>query len=140
MSSCSSYPVDWVNELLGQCHVLETEFYSYDAEGEFHADGRPAVVILDLGVGEAWFHHGERHREDGPAVTKTLHKYGLIGQNYLEERWYWFGKLHRDDGPAVSDSDGNKEWWLDGMLLEKTGPASEDDAEVLGDLFDLYFQ
>ena len=30
---------------------------------------------------------------------------------------------HRTDGPAIEWSDGDKEWWLNGMLHRLNGPA-----------------
>ena len=56
---------------------------------------------------QAWWLHGKRHREDGPAVI------------YLDgyQAWYLHGQLHREDGPAVIWPDGSQEWWLDGVQV-----------------------
>lgn len=32
-------------------------------------------------------------------------------------------ELHREDGPAIEYSDGAQEWWLNGQLHRKGGPA-----------------
>ena len=53
---------------------------------------------------KCWFLNGNRHREDGPALTYS--------NGYKE--WFLNGKLHREDGPAVQYIDGTKKWHLEG--------------------------
>jgi hypothetical protein len=53
-----------------------------------------------------WYRHGERHRDDGPAVDSASGK-----------EWYRNDKLHRDDGPAVERADGTKEWFRNDQRL-----------------------
>jgi len=63
---------------------------------------------------ETWLINGQRHREgDLPAQTCNGDKY-----------WYKLGKLHRTQGPAVEDTDGGREWWLDGKKCTKAGHAA----------------
>ena len=33
--------------------------------------------------------------------------------------WYINGKIHREDGPAIEWSDGNKEWYINGVGADK---------------------
>ncbi len=62
-----------------------------------------------------WFHDGELHRDDGPAVE-------LVNGT---RRWYQNGQVHRLDGPAVEWDDGTKEWYQNGLLHRLDGPAVE---------------
>ena len=41
------------------------------------------------------------------------------------KQWFLNGKRHREDGPAVEWSDGTKEWYLNGNLHREDGPAVE---------------
>ena len=41
------------------------------------------------------------------------------------KEWYLNGKLHREDGPAIERPDGDKEWWLNHKLHREDGPAIE---------------
>jgi hypothetical protein len=51
-----------------------------------------------------------------------------VTKNYVA--WYLNGKLHRTDGPAIEHSDGDKEWYLNGIELteeefnERTNPCT----------------
>ena len=52
-----------------------------------------------------WFNKdGQRHREDGPAITWADG----------DKEWYQNGQLHRIDGPAIENADGRKEWYIMG--------------------------
>ena len=42
---------------------------------------------------------------------------------YGNKYWYFNGQLHRVDGPAIENSNGYKEWWLNGHRID--GPAIE---------------
>ena len=77
--------------------------YKYDAQGELHCDDGPAITN-DEGY-EAWYKHGLRHREDGPAIIDPYDG---------SQEWWFEGDLHREDGPAIEYEDGYKEWWLHG--------------------------
>ena len=78
------------------------------------------VTVDKLGTTQ-WYHNGQKHREDGPAVV-------MANGN---KEWWVNGKNHRLDGPAVVREDGNKEWWIDGVeyteseFLQITQPAKE---------------
>ena len=52
---------------------------------------------------------GDKHRTDGPAVTRAN---GDIA-------WYQDGKLHRTDGPAIIGEHGTECWALYGQLMTK---------------------
>lgn len=41
------------------------------------------------------------------------------------KEWRLNGELHREDGPAVEATDDHKEWWIDGKLHREDGPAIE---------------
>lgn len=87
----------------------------YYHDGQLHREDGPAVEYKDGSVLEWWI-HGYRHREDGPAVVKY---YGSV------QEWYIHGKRHREDGPAVEQSDGSYfEYYLNGMLHRLDGPAA----------------
>ncbi len=52
-------------------------------------------------------------------ITKKIDEYGdLIHLNELN-------LLHREDGPAVEYSNGEKEWYFNGLLHRVDGPALE---------------
>jgi len=58
----------------------------------------------------------------------TKEKYIVKINSHGTVRWYDFDnptRLHREDGPALEDSNGYKEWWLDGKLHREDGPAIE---------------
>jgi len=42
-----------------------------------------------------------------------------------DKEWFLNGKLHRKDGPAVEHANGDKAWWLNDMLHREDGPAIE---------------
>ena len=39
--------------------------------------------------------------------------------------WYLNGLLHRKDGPALEYANGDKLWYLNGLLHRENGPAVE---------------
>lgn len=41
------------------------------------------------------------------------------------KEWYLNGVLHREDGPAVEYANGTKQWLIDGRLHREDGPAIE---------------
>jgi hypothetical protein len=75
-----------------------TNVVHYDADGEYHHDGGPAVEST---TGEKyWYQHGKLHREDGPAASSTK---GI-------KEWWYMGLRHRIDGPAIEPQPGEKAW------------------------------
>ena len=62
-----------------------------------------------------WSLHGERHREDGPAIEFANGS----------KQWFLYGKRHREDGPAIECASGYKEWRIHGKLHREDGPAMD---------------
>ncbi len=79
----------------------------YDADGQIHRDGGPAVEYPDGGA--EWWQSGQLHRDDGPAVETPT--------GYRE--WWQHGDLHRDGGPAVEHADGTVEFWVHGCRVSE---------------------
>jgi len=77
-----------------------------DKNGLLHCVDGPALIYPKdkvMGNGYEYYIHGNRHRENGPAV--------VWGNGHRE---YWIdGKLHREDGPAI-DSPNYKAYWVNG--------------------------
>ena len=69
--------------------------------GLLHRDDGPAI---EWAGNKQWWRNGQMHRDDGPAVDYDYYK-----------AWYHNGLLHRDDGPAVERSNGNHEYWRNGI-------------------------
>ena len=42
-----------------------------------------------------------------------------------DKAWYLNGVLHREDGPAIEYTNGTKAWYLNGKLHREDGPACE---------------
>jgi hypothetical protein len=98
----------------------------------------PATIIIDgmfITSLQEWWHHGQRHRENGPAIISR----GFSG-------WWYRGKNHRLGGPAMlhvhatnatkyKDHSGNIQesiveikselWKVDGKFHRADGPAME---------------
>lgn len=66
----------------------------YDEVLEYE-DGRRAYML-----------EGQFHRVDGPAFVSAD-----------RQAWHLHGREHRVDGPAVEFSDGEHEFWIDGVQL-----------------------
>lgn len=73
----------------------------------------PTHIVRKDGTVE-WYHKGQRHRENGPAIENP---------NGSKE-WYLNGKLHRTDGPAIEESRYTV-WYYDGKIHRIGGPAIE---------------
>ena len=73
------------------------------------------TVQVDKYGTKSWYHHGQLHREDGPAVE--------LSNGYKE--WYHHDQLHREDGPAVESANGYKVWYLNGQRHRADGPAAQ---------------
>jgi hypothetical protein len=52
-------------------------------------------------------------------------KNGLFVDDDGNRNWYVNGLLHRSDGPAVERANGSCEWWVNGQLHRSDGPAIE---------------
>ncbi len=48
-----------------------------------------------------------------------------VEQSDGSKEWYLNGKRHRVDGPAIECADGSKSWYLNGKLHRTDGPAVE---------------
>jgi hypothetical protein len=98
-------------------------------DGHFHSfDDKPSIVE-DSGQCE-WHQNGDLHRDgDKPALinhnTKKWYCNGLLHrENNLPasvsiygEEWFKMGVRHRDDdGPAIIRKNGDKEWWINGII------------------------
>jgi hypothetical protein len=94
--------------------------------GKLHRDNDLPAVTWDHGE-EHWFQHGERHRDnDLPAI---IYRCGTMC-------WYKHGNFHRETDAAYIDTDGYKEYWLNGKQYTfhewiKLTPISEEDKLVL---------
>ena len=73
------------------------------------------IVRIDNYGNQTWYHNGQLHRLDGPAIET------VIGERF----WYYNGLLHREDGPAVEWPDGTKKWCRHGQFHREGGPAIE---------------
>lgn len=60
----------------------------YDSSWRYHADNEPAIIDKTL---KEWWHHGKRHREDGPAITDSTYHW-LYGDIFTRLEWYYDGK------------------------------------------------
>jgi hypothetical protein len=49
----------------------------------------------------------------------------LCVEEYGTKEWYLNGRLHRKDGPAIEYPDGRKEWYINGERHREDGPAIE---------------
>jgi hypothetical protein len=58
-------------------------------------------------------------------ITKLPNGGELQEDSDGNKEWYLNGNLHREDGPAVENDDGSKWWYLNGKLHREDGPASE---------------
>jgi len=66
-------------------------------------------IVFDINGMKHYVKHGQRHREDGPALIS------LDGV----ELYYQNGKAHRIDGPAVIHPDGYVQYWINGEQISK---------------------
>lgn len=100
-------------------------------DDKIHRDGDEPAIITNYN--QIWFKNGKRHREgDKPAIicndgfkawciNDKYHRDG--GKPAIESRevsiWFKNGRKHRDgkDKPAVVYKNGNKEYWVNGILM-----------------------
>ena len=85
----------------------------YFHAGQLHREDGPAIEQAD-GT-KCWYRNGQLHREDGPAVEWADGT----------KKWYHNGQYHREDGPAIEWADGAKEWYRNGQRHRDDGPAIE---------------
>lgn len=130
------YALPYFDDVVFRQNVLHHgDRVQYMRLGRLHRDHGPADQLRD-GT-EAWYLHGERHNENGPAVITPhgyiwflhgkQHRVGgpaeFFKQNeYEKEEWFRHGKRHRVGGPAVKDNNEEK-WYIDGQLHRDDGPA-----------------
>ncbi len=81
-------------------------------EGLIHRDNDLPAVIIRNGQKQMWYKNGVLHRVGKPAIISQAFSYDLA-----YEEWWNEGKKHREDGPAVTFSNGNKEYWLNGVEI-----------------------
>lgn len=105
------YPIEWVETLIGNCFITETEIHFYNSAGEKHNPHGPAVIKSNATL--QWYLNGKLHRDGGPAVE---HADG-------SQEWYSNDAIHREDGPAMIRADGTKEWCLNSERHREDGPA-----------------
>lgn len=90
----------------------DVEIVSFDKKERLHRVAGPSYLNFNLKekkiIIEEWSRHGIFHREGGPAVTNDRGRW-----------WYKMGLLHRLDGPAIEWSDGDKEWWVEGVSCKE---------------------
>lgn len=89
-------------------------------EREYPPREGPFVQQSPDGLTIHWL-DGKKHRDDGPAYTKT----GVDEEGWYEE-WWQHGEVHRDDGPAIIASDGSWEWYSRGKKHREGAPAAFD--------------
>lgn len=58
----------WIKYGVYNCHYVDDKL---------HNDNDPSIINMADGT-KQWFKHGKRHREDGPALIKSVHKYWFI--------------------------------------------------------------
>ena len=80
----------------------------YLKDGKLHRENDKPACETTSGY-KAWYKHGVRHRDNGPAI--------IFASGTIEYRKD--GKLHREDGPAIEWSDGTKSYYLNGILYTK---------------------
>ncbi|RTK97790.1 MAG: hypothetical protein EKK64_00885 [Neisseriaceae bacterium] len=83
---------------------------------------------------KAWLFKGRIHRDnDLPAIQHVngYKAFFLKGKQYLyrkqengtKEYYDIHGRLHKKNSPAIIYSNGDKEYWIDGMRHRANGPA-----------------
>jgi hypothetical protein len=94
--------------------------------GHLHREDGPAIEFKN--GNKKWYINDQLHRENGPAIEfpggfeyrikGILHRTdGPATSNGFVKEWYIDGKRHRTDGPAVEWANGNKEWWINGVII-----------------------
>lgn len=98
-----------ISSLLGNG---ETITKIYNDKHLLHCEHAPAV---DSKYTKEWWVEGKQHRKNGPAVM-------INKPHYIRMEWWEDGVLHRIQKPAIIDSDGNLEYWENGIFLKKVDP------------------
>ena len=81
---------------------IRDDYIVFKRDGLFHRDDGPAVIYKQ--GAKYYYKNGEYHKEDGPAVMNTD-----------SIQYYINGKLHREDGPAIMKSNGDVQYYLNGV-------------------------
>lgn len=71
--------------------------------------------VIDQYGNKCWYHNGQLHRLDGPAIEWASGS----------KSWYENGQLHRLNGPAADHAGGTRIWYQDGEKHRLNGPAAE---------------
>ncbi len=68
------------------CPITGIKTISYlDENGKYHrTDGPAHITVYTDGPYEAWYIHGDMHREDGPAEFKGGKEYWVLNDYYVE--------------------------------------------------------
>jgi hypothetical protein len=89
-----------IMRLVSKPDVQAWSIFYFDSLGRRHNEHGPAINHSNRT--KMWFVNGERHREDGPALTTGA-----------GEIWYYHGMIHRFDGPAQSHFiNGTKRYYI----------------------------
>ena len=112
-------PEEWLSRdvYLGAFYVEWPDGSRYwFLNGKFHKEDGPAVIksIINIDDCEEWYFHGFPHRIGGPAISSPD-----------SICWYEEGELHRVDGPAIIDVAGRKSYYLYGKFYSKEDFLSE---------------
>lgn len=129
---------EWVQPHI-RAHTSDGSFYHYDAEMKLHRDNDLPAIIYSNGVCE-WYFHGVRHRVGNPARsspngTEEWYFHGVLHREdgpaivmppsdddegyHMTCIWYMRGTIHRADGPAVTRSNGQVEYYLHDVKMER---------------------
>jgi hypothetical protein len=71
-----------------------TDWHSdkYDEQGRLHCEDGPAVTLVCIeteNVSKQWYHHGKRHRLDGPAIIGHSKLWYINGHKVTNEIKAW---------------------------------------------------
>jgi hypothetical protein len=93
--------------------VKEVRIYrtSYIVMGILHRGNDLPVVIIS-GWYQGWYWHGKFHRDNDRPAEIWKNKY---------QRWYRNGKLHRDNAAANIQSNGQEDWYQNGVHAGTVG-------------------
>lgn len=106
----------------------------YNKQNQEHRDGgKPALIsIPDPGFVSGYYHGFEKLEEPQGYWNKDDWKIFNEKKSRRLRRWMRNGKFHRTNGPATINPDGNKEYWIDGIRLDRFTWAEQTGNEVPG--------
>lgn len=122
LGSSKNSDIEKYHDRIGRIH------HTTDKDDKLHSEhDKPSLIdpSLYFPSHKAWHHHGELHREHGPALED--------GDG--AKHWYQHGKLHREDRPAIEHANGDTEWYRHGERHRDGGPA-----RVVSDKFKSWFR